>query len=263
MNRYVAWLSQALFIVSMFSGIILVFAYYPDKAYESVQKLNYIIPFGLFIRKIHYFSSEAFLVILLLHVILEVSKNKIKVSFSSWNYSLFGLFIIFILMFSGYILKADQSGHAAADIAFTLIKETPFFSKFVILFQDYNQFYWKFFIWHIVFLPILLTYAIYKHVNTISVNFKYLIVSLALTLLLVDIINLPKDITLGIKVDKLDGPWFFLGAENLLQIGWSVVSVDLIILLPFILLCLLYKYNKIFIKALLFIWVVFYAYFSI
>ena len=32
---------------------------------------------------------------------------------------------IFVLMFTGFVLKADQSANAAALVAFSLIKDTP------------------------------------------------------------------------------------------------------------------------------------------
>ena len=263
MSRYIAWVTQALFIVSILSGIIVVFAYYPSVAYDSVQKLKYIIPFGLFFRELHYFSSEALVVSLFLHISVEISKKDIKISFSSWLYSILSLLVIFFLMFTGFVLKADLSANAAAEIAFSLIKETYFLDSFLPLFKDTTVFYWKFFIWHIVFLPLIVTYAIFRHVKRISVNMGYFTIALGVSLLLSFIFDMPRDIALE-EVICVNGPWFFWGVENLLELGLNTISVNLILLLPFVFLILLYKKNnKKVMKLLLILWLVVYAYFSI
>ena len=261
--KYISWLTQALFIISMISGIIIVFAYYPSNAYDSIQKINYIIPFGAFFRELHYFSSEAFAIILIIHIVVELYKKNIKISLSSWNYAIIATTVIFILLFTGFVLKADQSANAAAQVAFSLISETPFLDNFLPLFKDTQVFYWKFFIWHIIFLPLLLTYAIHKHVKKITVDIKYFTIAVAVTLLLASIISMPIDITLELKVEHILGPWFFWGAENLLQLGFSSSSINLILLMPFVFLLLVYvtKYKKFF-KILLFAWLLIYTYFS-
>ncbi|MEA2017817.1 MAG: cytochrome b N-terminal domain-containing protein [Campylobacterota bacterium] len=266
-QKYISWLTQAFFVVSMISGVIVVFAYYPSNAYDSVQKINYIIPFGAFFRQLHYFSSEAFLVILLIHIAIEIyskKKKDIKISNISWNYSVIALFAVFILMFTGFVLKADQSANAAAQVAFSLIKDTPLLDNFLPLFKDTLNFYWKFFIWHIIFLPLLLAFAIYKHVRKISVDIRYFTIALALTMLMALSIDMPKDIALELSVDYIQGPWFFWGAEKLLEISWSSLAVNTVLVIPFLLLFILpqFKYSKI-VKVLLFLWIMFYAYFSI
>jgi len=264
MSRYISWLTQAFFLVSMLSGIIIVFAYYPSNAYDSIQKINYIIPFGSFFRELHYFSSESFLVILLIHIVMELYKKDIKIEFSSWTYATIALFVVFILMFTGFVLKADQSANAAAQVSFSLINDTPFLENFLPFFKDTQVFYWKFFIWHILFLPLLLVFAIYKHVKKISVDIRYFTIAIAITMLLALLIPMPQDIALELKVDYIQGPWFFWGAEKLLELSVSSLAVNIVLAIPFLLLFLLpsFRYKNI-LKILLLIWIVLYAYFSI
>lgn len=264
MSKYISWITQAFFVVSMISGVIIVFVYYPSNAYDSMQKINYIIPFGSFFRQLHYFSSEAFLVTLIVHIAFELYKKDIKISFSSWTYSVVALFAVFILMFTGFVLKADQSANAAAQVAFSLISDTPFLDNFLPLFKDTQVFYWKFFIWHIVFLPLLLAFGVYKHVRKVSVDIRYFTIALAISLLLALAIDMPKDIALELQVDYIQGPWFFWGAEKLLELSWSSLAVNIVLVIPFLLLLILpsFKYKNI-LKSLLFIWIVLYAYFSV
>ena len=264
MIRYVAWTTQALFIVSLLSGLVVVFAYYPSQAYDSVQKINYIVPFGSFFRQLHYFSSEALVVSLFFHVVLEISKKDIKITLNSWTYSILAFFIIFLLMFTGFVLKADQSANAAAQVAFSLISDTPILDNFLAFFKDSTVFYWKFFVWHVLFLPAIVIYAIFKHTRRFSVDIGYFTTALGISLFLALLFKLPRDIALEEKVLHVKGPWFFWGAENLLQFGLDSISINLILLLPFIFLMFLYKKsNQKIAKILLLLWTIIYAYFSI
>jgi len=264
MSKTLAWLTQAFFVVSMFSGLIIVFAYHPSDAYDSIQKLNYIIPFGSLFRKLHYFSSEAFLIVLLAHIATELFKKNIKISGFSWYYSLLGTLIVILLMFTGFILKADQSANAAAQVAFSLIGNTPLLDKCIPLFKDSTVFYWKFFVWHSVFLPIILSYAIHRHVKKLSVNIRYFTLTIGISMLLILLFDMPNDIALEAKIEHLKGPWFFWGSENLLQFELNSLAVNAILILPFIFLILLYrsKHKKLF-KFLLLLWVLAYAFISI
>ena len=255
MSKFVSWLSMGLFVLSMTSGLVIVFAYHPSLAYDSVQKIRFIIPYGHFFRALHYFSSEAFTLILLLHIGFEVAKKKIKISNTSWNYSILGFLIIVVLMFTGFVLKGDQSALAAANVSFNLMKNTPILSHFVALFQDDSVYYYKFFIWHIVFLPLVLSYAIYKHVHTLTAKIEYITIAIGLSIAGYLVFVMPLDIALTQKVDTLKGPWFFWGAENLLRVNFSSLLVNLILLMPFGLLVLLpyIRYKKS-IKILIVAW---------
>ena len=258
----VSWICVALFDISMLSGLIVAFVYKPSLAYESVQKLTYLIPYGNVFRELHYFSSEAFLVFVCLHVALELAKMVVRIELTSWTYSVVSLIVLFMLMFTGYVLKADLSGLSAGHVALSLIKQTPYVDRLLPLLEDSTLFVWKFYIWHILFLPLVVTYAIYKHITVLQT--KYFIVGLGITILLMMVYVMPKDIPLDADAQNVDGPWFFLGAENLLVKGISPLIVDLVIIFPF---CLLFAFyfvkNKKLINYLLMLWLGAYAYFTI
>lgn len=263
MPRFVSYLLLGLFFVSLSSGAIILFAYHPSDAFVSVQKINYIIPFGSFFRKLHYFSSEIFAFFLLFHIGFELSKKKIKISPSSWNYSIVGFVSIFILMFTGFVLKADLSASAAAEVTFNLIKETPVLNHILNLIQDKRVFYHKFFIWHILFLPSILIYAIYRHIKSLQVGSEYISTALGLTLLSVFFISMPRDIVPTEGIKDLASPWFFYGAENLLKMAYSPSFINLILLVPvFLLVLYYYMKNKTPVKISLLLWLVAYVYIS-
>ncbi len=264
MSRFISFLTLGLFFISMSSGLIIVFAYHPSTAFQSVQSIKYLLPYGDFFRQLHYFSSEIFTITLLFHIGFELLKSKIKTTSSSWNYSILGFIAVIILMFSGFVLKGDLSANGAAQVAFNLIKDTPFLKELFPLFHDNDVFYYKFFIWHILFLPLLLGYAIYKHIDTLHVKIEYFSIAIGASIITMTIFSMPADIIKGEKVQSLTSPWFFKGAENLLLRSWSPLSVNIALITPFILLIIyFYSSYKYTIKALLLLWLLLYMYASV
>lgn len=257
----ISWICVALFNISIISGLIVAFHYKPSLAYESVQKLTYLVPFGDVFRELHYFSSEAFLIFVCLHVILELLKSKLTIGSASWNYSILALIVLFMLMFTGYVLKADLSGLSAGEVALSMLKQTPILEYFLALLQDNSPFIWKFYLWHILFLPIVLVYALLLHVKTFRT--KYFIVGLGISIVCMMVFTMPLDIALDTNTEGLHvrGPWFFRGAENLLMLGVAPVFVVLTLALPFTLLVVYFykdSYQKL-LKYLLLAWCGVYA----
>lgn len=242
-RRIVAHLSLGLLAVSLLSGLVVVFVYHPADAYGSVQKLTFLVPYGAFFRQLHYFSSELFLIFLLGHVMLELGRRAVATARASWLYAMAGLVIVVLLMFSGFILKGDQSGSAAAQVALHLMSQTPLLDRLVPLMKDTELFYSKFFVWHVIFLPLLLVWMTWKHIGKIQARREYWIVGLGLSVLLLLLMVMPEDIAPTATVKHLRGPWFFWGAENLLQLGLNSWQVTTIVVVPFGLL-LLYPFVR-------------------
>jgi ubiquinol-cytochrome c reductase cytochrome b subunit len=261
MPYMLSWITVALFNVSIASGLVVAFVYKPSVAYESVQKLTFLVPYGDIFRELHYFSSEAFLVMTLLHVVVELRKREITISASSWNYSLVALGALFFVMFTGYVLKADLSGLSAGEVALSLLKQTPGLEYFLPLFKDDSMFVWKFYLWHILFLPLILSYALLLHVKTFRT--KYWSIGLGLSVACMMLFTMPKDVSPQSVGVHVTGPWFFKGAENLLMLGIHPVIVDGIMAIPFLLL-IIYFYKapwRQWIRVLLVMWSVAYALF--
>jgi len=264
MSKFVSFLTLGLFFVSMLSGLVVVFAYHPSAAYESVQKMSFLIPNGAFFRKLHYFSSELFFLLLLGHIAFELAKKRVKIADKSWIYSIVGFGVVVVLLFSGFVLKGDLSANGAAEVAFNLIKDTPVLNSILPLFRDNTVFYYKFFIWHILFLPLLLSFAIYRHIEALHVKVEYFSIALGLSILALMTLDIPLDINPTQKVATLLSPWFFQGAENLLLKSYTPLEVNLILFSPFVLLfSYIYTKQKLLIKALLVLWLIFYTYVSV
>ncbi len=264
MFKALSFMLLPLLFISLISGLVLVFVYHPSMAYDTVQKITFLYPYGEIYRKVHYFSSELFLIFLLFHVTVELSQKRITITRSSWNYSIVAFLAVIFFLFSGFVLKGDQSANAAANVTFTLIKDTPFIDTLLPLVKDTNIITYKFFIWHILFLPLILYFILLKHVRKFTIKTEYLGASLFMVVLSVLFLKMPVDVPLSAKGANLYSPWFFKGAERLLSFSIPAILVNFTLVFPIILLFLfrVVKYKNI-VRVLLLIWMIFYTWVSL
>lgn len=110
-----------LILILGITGILEMFHYVPNptEAALSVQTLTYHVPFGGFIRNLHYWSAQLLLIVSAIHL-LRVVFTAAYSHPRRFNYLLgLGLFVISILLdFTGYILRWD------VDICYPLLTGT-------------------------------------------------------------------------------------------------------------------------------------------
>lgn len=103
------------------TGILELFYYVPnpEEAALSVQTITYLVPFGGFIRNLHYWSAQLLLIVSAIHLLRVVFTAAYR-SPRRFNYLLgLGLFVLSILLdFTGYILRWD------VDICYPLLTGT-------------------------------------------------------------------------------------------------------------------------------------------
>jgi cytochrome b6 len=93
------------------TGVLEMFYYIPNpqEAALSVQTITYHVPFGGFVRNLHYWSAQLLLIVTAIHlarVIFTAAYRQPR----RFNYLLgLGLFVLVIMLdFTGYILRWDQ-----------------------------------------------------------------------------------------------------------------------------------------------------------
>ncbi|WP_025209217.1 cytochrome b N-terminal domain-containing protein [Hippea sp. KM1] len=261
-DYFIAWLAQGFLIIALVSGIPIAFEYYPAKAFDSLQRITHILPYGGFLRSLHYFSSQLLLLFIVLHVVVELymypKKSCRDVDFS---FGAIAAVVVVFLLFSGYVLKADQNGQSAALVSQNMLADSRIFKWAVVFFKDGAVFYWRFFLWHAIILPLFLVYPLFLHSKRITARMEFVVVSLALSLLAVFVFKMPYDVPFGMAVGHLSGPWFFEGVENMLKLN---VDVDLAMFAGFFPFVVLFLYKRLcrfrfWLNLLLFIWMVAYA----
>ena len=121
-------LSFTAFLILIISGILLALYYTPepDNAYNSIIFIEENVSGGKYIRNLHRFASNTFLVLIFLHILRVIYTG----AFLSRKYNwVIGLFLLFFSIFTGYIgylLPMDQLAFWATQTGAELIKILPF-----------------------------------------------------------------------------------------------------------------------------------------
>ena len=93
------------------TGVLEMFYYIPNpqEAALSVQTLTYHVPFGGFVRNLHYWSAQLLLIVAAIHLLRVVFTAAYRQP-RRFNYLLgLGLFVLAIMLdFTGYILPWSQ-----------------------------------------------------------------------------------------------------------------------------------------------------------
>ena len=80
MNKNLKWLleitwgskSLVALYISVLSGVVLSLQYDFSEPFYSTGSLELVVPYGFFWRSLHFFSSQAFFVLLLIHLLVVV-----------------------------------------------------------------------------------------------------------------------------------------------------------------------------------------------
>lgn len=148
------------------TGILEMFYYVPnpEQAALSVQTITYHVPFGRFVRNLHYWSAQLLLIVSVIHL-LRVVFTAAYASPRRLNYLLgLGLFILAILLdFTGYILRWDVDICWPLTTGTNLLKTIPFIGDFLFRIavgggEACETALLRFYTWHIfgLTLPVIL-----------------------------------------------------------------------------------------------------------
>ncbi len=112
----------------IFSGLLEVFFYVPtpEQAPLSIQSLTFLIPYGGFVRNLHYWSAQLLVLAAGLHLVRVIFTGAYAPP-RRFNYLLgIGLFVALLLLdFTGYILRWDQDVQWALVTGTNLLKSIP------------------------------------------------------------------------------------------------------------------------------------------
>ena len=110
------------------TGILEMFYYVPtpDQAALSVQTISYLVPFGGFVRNLHFWSAQFLVIVAAVHLARVIFTGAYAPP-RVFNYLLgLALFLLSILLdFTGYVLRWDQGVQWALVVGTNLIKTIP------------------------------------------------------------------------------------------------------------------------------------------
>ena len=152
-----------LMLILGLTGILEMFYYVPNpqEAALSVQTITYHVPFGGFVRNLHYWSAQLLLIVAAIHL-LRVIFTAAYSDKRRFNYLLgLGLFVLAMLLdFTGYILRWDQGICWPLVTGTNLVKSIPLIGDFFYRIavgggEACKTALLRFYTWHIFGLTIL------------------------------------------------------------------------------------------------------------
>ena len=217
-------LCLAALLLSMLSGFIVGYHYEVALAFISTVSIDALLPYGRIWRSLHFWSSQAFMLLLCLHIYEQrdfkgiESANQGKRWKLHWSIVSITLPISIYALFSGYVLKADATGQAAGAIAEHLLLKIPHIGNILnsLLLDISSQGLNRVYVVHIFLGFLCWLISTWYHLGRIRISQKafYFILSFCIVLSLA--ISSPLDAP-GMNPHLIKGPWFFLGIQELLR----------------------------------------------
>jgi len=216
-------LSASALLLIAASGILLALHYHPGaEAYDSMARIEQVIPGGWFLRRFHHFAGQLLLVGAMAHTASVLWRGR-EGRFKPWRWakavSLLPLAVAGC--FTGFLLRGSVEAFGAAMVATGLAESVPLFGG--VLARS-------------IFRPdphdcsLLLPYT--HHLATVTVGLFYLSSDhigrlrrrpalLAWTAALLAAVSLAFGVPTGSAPDAvpeaIHGPWFFVGIQQLLR----------------------------------------------
>lgn len=226
---------------SILSGVILSLQYEPTTPFYSVTAIETLIPFGSFWRSLHFYSSQLFVLFLLLHFLAIVPEKFKKLSQPRWLMLVSSLPLTIMLLFTGYVLRADATGESAGVIAENIILAIPIAGHWLnaLLFSIESDGMKRVYANHLINLGVVWLLLCWDHIRRYQIQLKkhgLLFCGLIGFCLLVPAPMEPY------RFGQLHilGPWFFLGLQEILRYVEPFVAG---ILSPVVALVALYLLN--------------------
>ena len=154
-----------MFVLELITGLLLVLHYVPTAqgSYTSIQEITYVVPYGFFVRNLHYWCGQVMVALVALHMVrVFVTGSYAHPRHLNWLIGLGLLLITLVVDFTGYLLVWDDRSLWAWTIARHLVQTVPWVgsSTAVALFgpeQVCDAVLVRVYVWHVLLLPGLMT----------------------------------------------------------------------------------------------------------
>lgn len=242
--------------LSVLSGLVLALQYDLSVPFYSTGTMELVIPFGAFWRSLHFFSSQLFFLLLLVHLAAVLISRYFYLAGKAdlptqafvvnpgydgerWLKLVLSVPVALLLLFTGYILRADATGASAGIIAENIIISIPLFGKLLnaILFNISGSGMKVVYVNHLIGLGVLWGYLVWEHLRKYRVSWQNNGLLVILVLAVSMIWTAPIE-PFSPGEFHISGPWFFIGLQEMLRIIQPVWAG---VVFPGLALVLLYK----------------------
>jgi ubiquinol-cytochrome c reductase cytochrome b subunit len=241
-SSYLPRLGLASLFICLGSGIVLTFYYRPSgNVFQNVEEITSLVPYGRFFRQAHYSSGQFFVLLMLLHTADHFLKRRYRqYSPKEWIRLVLSLALCFFTLFTGFVLKGDKEGIFAGQILIHILQTLPWAGEALsrIIVEPGAHFFFLPFLYHCLFLLTAILFLLRRHIREWLPDEKYLTITaigiFAYALLIPPFLDIPPEA----PVERVKGPWFFLGLQTLLMFLPPALA-GLMLPVAFILLLLL------------------------
>ena len=211
-----AW-SLVCLIISLVSGVLVGLQYDPTAPYYTTTAIDVLIPYGQYFRSLHFYSSQFFFLLAIVHLLMTFHNTDSYTSFQ-WNRLILCLPVMLLLLFSGYVLRADSTGTSAGHIAEAILLAVPLVGPLIndLLFSIQEHGMQRVYTTHVITLELFWLVLIWEHLRRYRIRFSDHLVITGLVLLFSIFIAAPLDPE-KLGTTYISGPWFFLGLQELLR----------------------------------------------
>ncbi|NIA08455.1 MAG: hypothetical protein GWP10_01435 [Nitrospiraceae bacterium] len=215
-------LAIAALLVSIGSGFIVAYHYDVADPFASSVAIEAILPFGAFWRALHFWASQAFLLFLIIHSWQSISDlpriSRRASGRRQWIILSLTLPIAIITIFTGYVLRYDGTGQAAGTIAEHLLLKIPIIgralNRFLMAITDEGLD--RVYVVHVLFTALLWWLGTWYHTRKVILGRRVFLVLLIGCISMAILFHAPLDLP-NKNVGLIQGPWFFMGIQELLR----------------------------------------------
>ncbi len=217
-RSWVSWGLAASFLLTILTGLVISYPFREEMPLLSTVGIEGVIPFGALFRYLHYYAAQFTFLFLFWHTTEALwARSYQRRHFFHWFLLTSTYPLTILALFTGYIVRGDETGLSAGRIAENLILTLPFFGKILnrLFFAVSEEGIHRAYITHI-FLSFVLFFLLgIWHFRLRKIKLEDLSLwatgALALSLLWPPPLEAPHFQT------SLKGPWFFLGIQELLR----------------------------------------------
>ena len=231
-------LSFGFLAVSALSGALLVPFYSPAAAWDSLERIQAGLAWGFFLRALHAYSSFAFLVTMVLHVVqVLAARTERQLPAGVWWRSVVLLPVTVAALLGGFVLRGDAEAVAALSIWRRILESLPLAGAEIarLFLGSIPGDLGPAALHHAGTLTLLLWFFTAEHAGRLLPDARGTTLAALVSVALAGVVPLPLGAPPSASPAHFLGPWSLLGLQGALVvlppwIGW-IAPLELVFLL--------------------------------